>query len=84
MFREVTRLSLLTRLKREKIREKVQYFKGNREIQFDIGDIVYVKKIISPAKPTWHKAVIKDKLRVRTYLCKTLDEERLNMEKTCT
>jgi len=43
--------------------------------------LIYVKDYKCSAKPTWRKAIIKDKLGVRTYLCKTLDEEELIWKK---
>jgi len=40
-------------------REKqMQYFKGNREIEFELRDLVYVKDYKCPAKPIWRKAII--------------------------
>ena len=52
---------MLTRPEREKISEKqVQHFKGNREIQFDIRDVVYVKDYKYLAKLTLRKAIIKN------------------------
>jgi len=62
--REVrTRLSLLNKAERDKVRIKqAQYFKGKREIDFEPGEIVYVRDYKYPAKPTWRKAIIKNKL----------------------
>ncbi|XP_018402188.1 PREDICTED: uncharacterized protein LOC108779298 [Cyphomyrmex costatus] len=65
-------------VEREKAREKqVRYFKENREIEFEPGKMVYVRDYKCPTKPTWRKAIIKNKLGVRTYLCRTLDAEGL-------
>lgn len=77
-----TRLSLLARNEREKARERqVRYFRGNCELDLCQGDIVFVRDYKNPAKPTWRKAVIKSKLGYRTYLCITLDEEKLTWKR---
>jgi len=37
----------------------VQYFKGNRQVWIESGDIVYVKDYKILTKPTWRRAVVK-------------------------
>jgi len=64
-----TRLSLLTKPERDKAKIKqAQYFRGKHEIDFRPEDIVYIRDYKHPAKSTWRKAVIKDKLGNKTYV----------------
>ncbi|XP_043287520.1 uncharacterized protein K02A2.6-like [Venturia canescens] len=70
-----TRLGFLNKTISQKMREKqIRHFGGKREIEFKKGEIVYARCYKNPSKPTWRRAVVKEKLGERNYLCNTEEE----------
>ena len=75
--REVrTRLSFLHQSKADHIAEEQQkYFHGNREVDFEEGEKVYIRDYKNPMKPTWTRATVQSRLGSRTFMCKIEDTE---------
>ncbi|KAK9717208.1 hypothetical protein QE152_g24272 [Popillia japonica] len=73
-----TRLDFLSQREAEKVRERqIKYHGGKRDVNFSVGQMVYVKDFRHVSKSRWTKAVIKQKLGRQTYLCIPMDDERL-------
>lgn len=73
-----TRLDFLTITAQDKARERqIKYHHGNRMINFEVGELVYIRDYRNPNKPTWTKAVVEQRLGIENYLCKVVDDERL-------
>lgn len=69
-----TRLDfLVSPVAQKAISDQIKYFHGNREISFDIDEIVYVKDYRYHRNAVWTKAKIIRKLSDRSYICKILD-----------
>lgn len=73
-----TRLNFLTKTMTDKMRERQKdYFHGNRNVDFNEDEIVYARDYKNPAKPTWTKSIIKEKLGQYYYNCTPLNNEKL-------
>lgn len=61
-----------------KARERqIRFHRGNRMLQFEVGEKVYVKDYRSTVKPIWSKGIIIDVLGLQHYLCSPLDNQDL-------
>lgn len=73
-----TRLDFLINTAQLRARERqIKYHHGNRIIDVEVGELVYVRDYRNPNKPTWTKAVIEQRLGIQNYLCRVLNDERL-------
>ncbi|XP_055307990.1 uncharacterized protein K02A2.6-like [Sitodiplosis mosellana] len=61
----------------ESQQKAVKNFKGHREIQFNIDDIVIIRDYSDPNNPTWEKAIISEIIGPRSYLCKFVHSGRV-------
>lgn len=55
-------------------KKQIEHFKSKREIDLEKKGIVYVRCYKNPSKPTWQRAVVKEKLGQRNYLCNPEEE----------
>lgn len=61
--------------RQEKANENnVKYYKGNREVYFKEGDVVWCRDYRHPNKKQWKKCVVDEVLGPKVYLCKVLQE----------
>lgn len=49
--------------------KNIQNHRGNRNVQFDVGQKVYIRDYTNPNKPSWTPAKIKEVLGSRHYGC---------------
>ncbi|XP_045482831.1 uncharacterized protein K02A2.6-like [Harmonia axyridis] len=76
-----TRLDFLTRNDVEdEMSKQIKFFRGNREIEFKIGDVVFVQDFRNK-KIGWTKAIIMERLGNRVYVCVPNDDSRLSWKR---
>lgn len=52
-------------------------FKGHRDVQFKIDEIVIIRDYSDPNNPSWKKAIITEIIGTRSYLCKFVHNGRV-------
>lgn len=60
---------------RSKAIERQMKYHGERIIEINEGEIVYVRDYRIPNKTRWVKALVIEKLGKQNFICKTLDEK---------
>lgn len=60
----------------KKQQNQIRNYKGKRNLQFKVGQSVYVRNYKNPNKPDWSKAIIRKQIGPRNYTCLLLHENR--------
>ena len=67
---------VVTDVIKEKQQIAIKNYKGNRNVNFSVGQKVYVRDYKNPNKAGWSQATIKKKLGPRNYTCLLLQQKR--------
>ncbi|XP_055306725.1 uncharacterized protein K02A2.6-like [Sitodiplosis mosellana] len=67
---------VVTDVIKEKQQTAIKNYKGNRNVNFSVGQKVYVRDYRNPNKASWSQATIKNKIGPRNYTCLLLREKR--------